>query len=138
MRLLLIATATLYAQTSIKPDQLRAAPPDAPKPVLLAYTSGKGFQAVTLGPGFTVTMTASGWVIDVAPTPAPALRIARVRAQVMAAADGSYPLSDIGVIFRNGLLMTAGIDYTLSAGRATPKTPWAADDIVVADEITVQ
>lgn len=134
----LFFVAAAYSQTAIKPDQLRAAPPDpASKPVLLAF-SVRGFTPVTLGPGITATQTAAGWVIDVAPNAAPAQKLTRTRTQVTAAADGSYPLTDVGVLFRNGLAMTAGVDYTWAAGRATPKTPWAADDIVIAEEIEIK
>ena len=49
--------------------------------------------------------------------------------------DGAREM--IGVLKRNGLSQTAGVDYTYTNGRATPKIPWSTDDIVVADEITL-
>jgi hypothetical protein len=125
----------LLAQTTIKPEQLRTTAPDAPKPVLLAYTL-RGFQSVTLGPGITATQTATGWTIDVTPATVK-FKLVRTQTQLTPAADGSYPLSETGVLKRNGLSQTAGVDYTYTNGRATPKTPWAADDVVVADEITL-
>lgn len=135
--LLFFTAAALSAQTTIKPDQLRAAPPETPKPVLLAF-SAKGFSPVTLGPGITATLTAAGWVIDVAPPSPTVITLARVRTQVTADASGSFPLTAAGALYRNGLLMTAAVDYTLAAGRATPKTPWAADDIVIVEEIELK
>ena len=134
MKLLIFAAIAIHAQTTIKPDQLRAAAPEAPRPVLLAF-SAKGFAPVILGPGITATMTATGWVIDVA---AALPTLTRTRTLATPAADGSYPLTANGALYRNGLLMTAGVDYAWAGGRATPKTPWAVDDIVVADEVTIQ
>lgn len=137
IRILLLTALIATAQTTIKPDQLRAAAPEAAKPIILAF-SAKGFTPVVLGPGITATQTSTGWVIDVAPAPAPSLKLARTRAQVTAAADGSYPLTSLGVLYRNGLAMTPGVDYNWASGRATPKTPWAADDLVTTEELELQ
>lgn len=134
---LLFVAFVAHGQTGIKPDQLRATAPETAKPVLLAF-SVRGFTPVALGPGIVATQSATGWTIDIAPSATPAPRIVRSRLAVTPAADGSYPLTENGVLFRNGLAMTAGVDYTFAAGRATPKTPWPADDLVVADEVTIQ
>ena len=133
--LLLLLSIPLLAQTTVAPGQLRPAAPEAPKPILLAFTA-KGFQPVTLGPEFTATQTATGWTINVAAASAK-VNLARTQIQLTPAADGSYPLSPTGVLKRNGLSQTAGVDYTYTNGRATPKIPWSTDDIVVADEITL-
>ena len=133
----LFVAVVAHGQTGIKPDQLRATSPEAAKPVLLAF-SVRGFTPVALGPGIVATQSATGWTIDIAPSAAPAPRIVRSRLAVTPSADGSYPLTENGVLFRNGLAMTAGVDYTFAAGRATPKTPWPADDLVIADEVTIQ
>jgi hypothetical protein len=134
MRLLLMfAALPLLAQTTIKPDQLRAAKPEG-APLLLACNQA-GCTPVRLGPGITARIDGEFFVIEVA---AAKPRIVRTRAQVAAAADGSYPLAENGTLFRNGLAMTAGVDYTWSAGRATPRAPWAADDIVAAEELEIK
>lgn len=135
MKTLFFISMALSAQTTVKPDQLRAAPPETPKPVLLAFTT-KGFQPVFLGSEFTATQTATGWTIGLVSNSVKAT-LTRTLTQLTPAADGSYPLSPTGVLKRNGLSQTAGVDYTWANGRATPKTPWSADDIVSADEITL-
>lgn len=132
-----LVAAALSAQTTIKPDQLRAAAPESPKPVLLAF-SAKGFTPVALGAGIGITQTATGWIIDVLPATFPPPTLTRTRTQVAPDAAGTYPLTPLGTLYRNGLAMAPGVDYTWAAGRATPKTPWAADDVVVADEVSIK
>ena len=131
--LLLILGLPLLAQTTIKPDQLRPAAPEAPRPVLLAF-SLKGFTPVTLGPGISVTVTPTGYTIDAAGSKF----ILTVNQIILTPlADGTLPLAPNAVLKRNGLHMTPGIDYTYSNGKATPKTPWAADDTLVAVSYTL-
>jgi hypothetical protein len=136
--LLLLTCSALVAQTTIKPDQLRAAAPDAPKPTLIGYTSTKGFQPVTLGANIGVTQTATGWIIDALPATFQPPTLTRTLTRVSPDAGGAYPLTANGALFRNGLLMARDTDYTWAAGKATPKTPWAADDIVIAEEIEIK
>ena len=131
--LLFILCLPLLAQTTVKPDQLRPAAPEAPRPVLLAF-SLKGFTPVTLGPGISVTLTPTGYVIDAAATK---WTLSVAQTVLALSPDGSVPLAPNATLKRNGLHMTPGIDYTYSNGKATPKTPWAADDLLVAVSYTL-
>lgn len=129
-----LVTVSLQAQTTIKPEQLRAAPPEAPRPVLLAF-GPKGFTPVTIGPAISVSTTVNGYIIDVFSWKQPVLTV--VERLVTQSADGSYDVPQNASVYRNGLRMAAGVDYTRAAAKITPKTPWAADDIVVIEEITL-
>lgn len=133
----LLFVAALHAQQGIKPDQLRAAAPEGPRPTLLAYTL-RGFQAVTLGTGITVTQTASGYTIDVAAAPAPKVTAVLVQTVLARASDGTYPATPNAVICRNGLRLRLGSDYTVAGGRIVPSAAWAADDEITADEWRVE
>ena len=139
MKFILLAAVALSAQTttSIKPDQLRQTPAQSTSPILLAF-SPFGFTPVILGLGITVTQTPNGYLLDFAAPPAPKAKISRLQYILTRAFDGTYTLTGNTILYRNGLLMTPGADYTLTAGRVTPLTPWATDDIVVADEIRIE
>lgn len=122
-------------RTALRPDQLRVFPPQGSRPVLLAFEDG-GFFPLTLGPSLGVTKTASGWEIFVISLPPKPPVVVRTETVVTAAPDGTYPLTDKGVLYRNGLRMAVGIDYTRANGRAAPLTPWSTSDTVLVEEIS--
>ena len=137
--ILFIMSLAAFAQpprTTLRPDQLRVFPPQGSRPVLLAFEDG-GFFPLTLGPTLGVTKTAAGWEIFVISSPTKPPILVRTETVVTAAPDGSFPLTANGALYRNGLRMAADIDYTRANGRATPLTPWAASDTVIAEEVSI-
>jgi len=139
---LIIATALcLLAQTptSIRPEQLRSAAPEAPRPTLLAITL-RGFTSVTLGPGISVTQSPNGYTIDAAPAQSPKFNIVLIQSTLPRAADGTYPAAPNSIIHRNGLRMELGSDYAVSNGRIlfAASAGVTADDKITADEFRIE
>jgi hypothetical protein len=125
--LLILCAATLAAQTSVKPEQIRTAP--APAVRLLAFDSTGRLMLLDLGPGLQIvgsTITATP-----ADSPAPVL----VSTRLARDANGSYP-AIVGIVTRNGVVQEAGKDFTVSGGLLTPVEKWTADDVVLG--ITAQ
>lgn len=125
----LVLVLPLMAQTSVPPSMLRESNPlDSPASQVRIYAgdaNGRLFR-VRPGAGLTLRSTADGWVLEaVAAAP---VRLAR---RVLTRDSFGNYRSD-GEIFRNGILMTEGVDFRRDAGAVIPlPVPWAADDLVV-------
>lgn len=109
--------AFAVAQSRITADQLRAGATTGLR--LLAIDASGRFAYVTLGAGLEI----AGTTLQ-STTAAP-----RTPAQLTRNGDGSYVYPGGGV-YRNGLLQTPAVDYTIAAGTVKPVQPWAVDDVV--------
>lgn len=130
MRYLLFFIAlSAYGQTGIKPDQLTESTSKPSAAIKLLAVTDDGFRFVRLGPGLTVAVDADGYLsLSVQPV---AIRYT-VLAPLTRNADGTYIApQQSGAFFRNGLIQTAGADYTLELGLLRPLRPWATSDSVV-------
>lgn len=125
--LLILFTLGLQAQTGIVPEQLKTSVTNvAVRPRVIVRTP-TGFDFATLGPAFTVGgSSTAGYVIDAFTFKTPSLLVTLVKPTT----SGNYPMPGNSAIYRNGLLMTPDVDYTLTAGEAVPKTPWLNSDTV--------
>lgn len=129
MKLLLLASLTLVAQTTVKPPQLAVTVPAAGQVRIMALV-GDTFKTVELGTGLTMTQTAAGYRIDASGGAAPATPILQSQRLARTSA-GSYGPYAAGMLFRNGVVQTVGQDYNVSGGMFVPILPWDATDLVV-------
>jgi hypothetical protein len=93
-------------------DQLAPAQPSAqPDPVILILVGGR-ITTARLGAGMVFTQTPVGPVLS-------AQQLALAHATAAPQTDGSFQITatpaDLWEVFRNGVLQTAGLDYTADA-----------------------
>lgn len=108
----------IWAQSRITADQLRAGAASNLRVLAVDATTGR-FAYLTLGAGVEIAGT----------TLQGAAAAPRIPVQMMRSADGTYGYPGGGV-YRNGLLQTPAVDYTIAAGTVKPVQPWAVDDVV--------
>jgi hypothetical protein len=120
--LLGILALTLQAQTSVKPEQIRAQP--APAVRLLAFDSTGRLMLLDLGPGVQIVGSMVTAAVDASPPVIVSTRLKRD-------ASGNYPAT-VGLVTRNGVVQERGGDYNLTSAGLVPVTPWDAADIVLA------
>lgn len=124
--LLLITTLALSAQTRLPIDQLKGLPGEVR---LLALDAAGKPITLTLGEGVEI---ADGKIrMKAIPVPSGYVLI-KSEYTLVRAEDGTYSASKEDSIYRNGLLMSAGSDYTLVNGRVRPAEPWPATDMIAA------
>jgi hypothetical protein len=126
MRLIIAALLALsaHAQTRITLDQIKA--PAGQVRLLILEADGK-LSTVTLGDGLEIV----GGQIKAKAIPA-GFRLVKGEYALVRAEDGTYSASDESAIFRNGMLMSIGLDYTLVGGRVRPAEPWPSTDMITA------
>lgn len=109
------------AQTSVKPDQLRAAP--APTLRLVAFDASGRLALLEIGAGIELV----GSTLVASASAPPML----VKTRLVRDSAGNYPATT-GVVTRNGVVQEEGGDYAIRApGTLVPALPWDAGDIVL-------
>jgi hypothetical protein len=81
---------------------------------------------VHLGPGLRIELQ------NGIPTLTTAASLTRRRVRLTQEPNGSYRVRPDAEVYRNGLLMTEGEDYSTDAFGIYPGSPWPASDIVTA------
>ena len=126
MKLVLFTALALAAQTRLPIDQLKGPPGEVR---LLALDAAGKLTTLTLGEGLEI----SGSVIKMKAVPVPSgYALIKSEDLLLIAPDGTYSASTGMSIYRNGMLMSAGSDYTMVAGRVRPAEPWSASDVITA------
>lgn len=129
IKLILLASVSLSAQTTVTPPQLNVTVPDAGQLRILALV-GDTFRTVEIGPGISVTATTTGYRIEAA-SAAPATPPVLVGQRLARLTSGAYGPYAAGMLFRNGIVQTVGQDYNVSGGLFVPILVWSSTDIVV-------
>jgi len=124
------------AQTTTKINQHKGTPGAVDRLIIIAADGT--YRQVELGPGLAVDE--GKLTITTVPTTPPEIIASLVQIRLPRDADGNYPaVQGIAVIYaRNGLLQTAGEDYTVTSGRVIPNIPWPAEDIISAIFVTAK
>lgn len=137
--LLLTTPAEGWAQTRTTADQVRMATPAAGQTVTLIGLQGGRYVPVVLGNGISVVISGGVARIDVSvPAPPPLLPTVTVeeRQTFLLLVSGKWgPIKSAkSTIWRNGLLMRPGADYTLDGMDVVPVPgrPWDPEDLVTA------
>lgn len=124
----LIFALPLLAQTTVPPSMLRETSAlEAPPSQIRLYAgdnAGKLFR-VKPGAGLSLRSASDGWVIE-----ATAVQTRLVRRVLQPDANRNYVVSPEAVIYRNGILMTVGVDYQVNASGVLPPSDWTGDLIV--------
>jgi hypothetical protein len=134
MRYLIFLAAPLFAQTTVPPTQLRESSSLTSSPSMIRLyavdPTKQGVIPIKPGAGLTLRSTADGWVLE-ATTVASPLRL--IRRVLTRDAFGNYAAPEGAEVFRNGILVTEGVDFRRESSAVIPlPAPWAQDDIVVA------
>ena len=124
--LLLLTTLALAAQTRLPIDQLKGPPGEVR--LLALDATGKPIT-LTLGEGLAII---DGKIRTRAETVPTGWTITKAEYLLVRAEDGTYSAAEDYAIYRNGMMMSVGSDYTLVNGRIRPAEPWAATDTVIA------
>jgi len=115
--LLLLLAATVFAQTVVKLDQIRAAPVSAVQ--LLAVGLDGKLLYLNLGQGFKIM----GNTISIEDPVVASTPLNRDEA-------GNYYPTTSAAITRNGVMQQRGIDYSVTSTSIVPVLKWEADDVV--------
>lgn len=126
MKLAIFTALALAAQTRLPIDQLKGPPGEVR--LLALDATGKPITLI-LGEGLEIV----GGQIKMRAIPVPSgYALIKSEDLLLIAPDGTYSASTGMSIYRNGMLMSAGSDYTLVAGRVRPAEPWSASDVITA------
>lgn len=128
MKLIITALVTLsaIAQTRLPIDQLKGPPGEVR--LLALDATGKPIT-LTLGEGLEIVNGVIRARVALIPE---GYRIVRSQWRLSREDDGTYLIASGDTIYRNGMLMSPGPDYTISAGRVVPVDQWPATDTVTA------
>jgi hypothetical protein len=131
--LLLFFAFSLSAQTSIPPNQIRQLSDLTISPgnirLYAVDPTKQGVIQVKPGAGLVLRSTPEGWVLESTAVALPLL----LRRVLSRDPFGNYPAPVGAEIFRNGLLMTEGVDYNRDATSVIPlRGPWVPEDIVIS------
>ena len=124
--LLFVAALTLTAQTKMPIDQIKGPPGEVR--LLALDATGKPITLM-LGDGLEIVNGVIRSRVQLVPD---GYRIVRSQWRLSREDDGTYLIASGDTIYRNGMLMSPGPDYTISAGRVVPVEQWAATDTVTA------
>lgn len=126
----------LVGQTTVPPSQLResSALQSSPSQIRLYAVdpTKQGVISVKPGAGLSLRSTPEGWVLE-----ATAMSIRMQSRTLTRNAAGNYPVGLVAIVYRNGLIMSLGLDYTHNGEAVIPLQPWASDDTVVAVQLVV-
>ena len=134
MRYLIFLAAPLFAQTTVPPTQLRESSSLTSSPSMIRLyavdPTKQGVIPIKPGAGLTLRSTADGWALEATTAAALPLLLRRVLTRD---SFGNYGAQSGAEIFRNGILMTEGVDFRRDGTVVIPiPAPWAPEDMVVS------